>query len=410
MNVVLLHALARTRLSMARLGRHLERDGHRVIALDHRSTRATLPELATDVLGRLRAEGVPLDERTSFVGHSMGGLVFRALALVEPGLRVGPSVTLGTPHEGTRVAEALSRFAIARRIYGPAFATLDRARTELPPLPGPTLAIAGTTTSPFVPARWVLRALGETRPGDSTVLVDEALAEDAVAHLRIRAAHSFLPSHPEVRAAVSLFLASPLYFVEPRRTRPVVGLFVGGASRRMGSPKGRLPGLDGTPLLVRLAAVAETIGDVVLVGDASPYADLLPGVPRLADAATGVGPLGGLVTLSRHAGRRDAIALACDLPHVDEAAVRRLAEHRSLAPIVAMRAAPDAPFEPLFARYSPRARGSLECALADGVHGLQRVLGGAGAEALTPLDPGSLRDWDTPDDVAADGGTPPAPR
>ena len=44
-------------------------------------------------------------------------------------------------------------------------------------------------------------------------------------------------------------------------------------------------------------AAQKHLGDVVLVGDASPYAALAPSCPRLRDARSGIGPLGGLVAL-----------------------------------------------------------------------------------------------------------------
>ena len=74
---------------------------------------------------------------------------------------------------------------------------------------------------------------------------------------------------------------------------PSIAILVGGASARMGRPKGTIASPDGPTLLERLIAIAEPIGDVMLVGDARPYSAIAPSVPRIADAATSAGPLGG---------------------------------------------------------------------------------------------------------------------
>ena len=175
----------------------------------------------------------------------------------------------------------------------------------------------------------------------------------------------------------------------------------------MGLPKGRVLGPRGEPLLVGVASAASTIGEVALVGNATDYDDLLPGCVRLGDAATGVGPLGGLVALLRAAGSRQAIALACDLPDVRSDDVRALATHPSTAAIVAARRCEDAPFEPLFARYDPaRVLHAAEAQLAEESHSLQRLLRACEATWFIPR-PEAIGDWDDPADVARGGGRMP---
>ena len=99
----------------------------------------------------------------------------------------------------------------------------------------------------------------------------------------------------------------------PKSSERWLGLFVGGRSSRMGRPKGRLR-FRGRTLLEHAAQRAHEVGlQPVLVGDASPYADLLAGVPRLADDPSGVGPLGGLRALlrfTREHGQAQVIVLA----------------------------------------------------------------------------------------------------
>jgi molybdopterin-guanine dinucleotide biosynthesis protein A len=125
-------------------------------------------------------------------------------------------------------------------------------------------------------------------------------------------------------------------------------------------------------------------------------------LPVLPDEPPGVGPLGGLIALLRHAGTSPALAFACDMPFVSRALVERLLAAPSDAPIVAPRR--DARWEPLCARYEPARVLPLALARAASPHhALQALLDEAGAVALPllPHEAAELRDWDTPADVTA---------
>lgn len=184
-----------------------------------------------------------------------------------------------------------------------------------------------------------------------------------------------------------------------------LGIFVGGRSTRMGgSPKGRLPTSSGEPIVVRLVRVGREAGlDVVLVGDAAPYRELLPDVPALPDDPEGTGPLGGLSALVRSMPSGHAIAVACDMPFVTSAVLERLASHPSSATILAPRRSLDGPFEPLLARYAiGTVRPALDRALADGLRSFQSFFSRVDVEPLA-IDAeleAALVDWDSPDDVS----------
>lgn len=185
---------------------------------------------------------------------------------------------------------------------------------------------------------------------------------------------------------------------------PLAGIFVGGGSTRMGGrPKGLLAAPDtGEPLAVRLARLARGVGcEVVLVGRADAYREALPHLPVLEDAPGIDGPLAGLSALLAEAGERPALALACDLPFVTASLLQRLLDAPA-APIVAPRARPDAPWEPLLARYAPsEVAPVLEGALRDGIRSFQRLFARLAVQEL-PLATAELeqlRDWDEPSDV-----------
>jgi len=186
----------------------------------------------------------------------------------------------------------------------------------------------------------------------------------------------------------------------------LVGVFVGGASRRMGGkPKGLLPARDGRESLVtrilRLATEALETPEFVLVGSANAYREL--GLSAIEDDPTNVGPIGGLRTLleaARSRGLESVLALSCDLPDVTAALIGRLARHAPGAAAVAPRI--DGIWQPLFARYHVnRALAAVDVCLEAERHALKSVLARLDVEPL-PLEAGEaglLADWDEPADI-----------
>lgn len=190
---------------------------------------------------------------------------------------------------------------------------------------------------------------------------------------------------------------------------PLLAILVGGKSRRMGTPKGLLPvAPEGAPIIEAQVREAHRAGlDVVLVGDATPYAELLPGIPRVDDDPPGIGPLGGLRAALLHAsgrGHAAVICLACDMPRVSQRVLERIARPSDTnhAAVVAPRRDPGAPWEPMLARYEVhRVQRVLDAALADGVRSFQAFFARVDVATL-PVDAAleeALTDWDKPDDV-----------
>jgi molybdopterin-guanine dinucleotide biosynthesis protein A len=206
----------------------------------------------------------------------------------------------------------------------------------------------------------------------------------------------------------------------------LVGLFVGGSGSRMGgAAKGLLeapgvakglleaPGVakglleapgGALTLLERLLQQTQSAlpeARAVLVGDASAYARLELGLTALADEPEGVGPLGGLIALlayAERAGARHVLALACDLPYLEQTLIARLACESLDAD--ALVAAQQSLKNPLIARYRVEpALAAARLTLAAGRRSLQAVLDRLQPRvALLELgadEEASLDDWDT---------------
>ncbi|HSO38965.1 MAG TPA: NTP transferase domain-containing protein, partial [Labilithrix sp.] len=109
----------------------------------------------------------------------------------------------------------------------------------------------------------------------------------------------------------------------------LAGIFVGGASTRMGGrPKGLLRVSSGETLVERWKKLFDDLAiPCVLVGDGARDAYRDAGLEILADERAGdaLGPLGGLLALLGRAREGAVIAVACDMPFVSPELVRRLA-------------------------------------------------------------------------------------
>lgn len=99
-------------------------------------------------------------------------------------------------------------------------------------------------------------------------------------------------------------------------------VLVGGQSRRMGRDKALLPWNSGVlveDIAGKLSAVADS---VALVGDPARYAHL--NYPCIPDLRTGLGPLSGIEAALDSARAELNLILACDMPEVEAAHLRRL--------------------------------------------------------------------------------------
>jgi pimeloyl-ACP methyl ester carboxylesterase len=196
---VLLHGLWMRPLVMAPLARRLRRHGFIPHRFGYRSRHGTLAEHAAALdawLGERFTPGAPL----AFVGHSLGGVVLRALAARHPQwFEGGRVVMLGSPNRGSAGGEFIMQWREGRWWLGQAGRELaGEAPDRLPVPPCAVGIIAGTR------GRWCTRWLLEG-PNDGLVRVAETCLPGAEV-VTLPSGHMGLMVRPGVGEATAHFL------------------------------------------------------------------------------------------------------------------------------------------------------------------------------------------------------------
>ncbi len=197
--MVLIHGLWLSGAFLFFLARHLRACGFEVHTFSYASVRRDLRANAAALerfVARLGAS------RVHFVGHSLGGIVIRALFHYFPAQRPGRIVTLATPHRGSHVAARIARSRLGRRLLGASVRQLLTGDLHHWPLPARDIGvIAGTL--PIGAGRLFTR----TRvPNDGLLTIEEAALAGATDSILLRVAHTAMPFSRATAAQVCQFL------------------------------------------------------------------------------------------------------------------------------------------------------------------------------------------------------------
>jgi molybdopterin-guanine dinucleotide biosynthesis protein A len=185
---------------------------------------------------------------------------------------------------------------------------------------------------------------------------------------------------------------------------PVAGaVLVGGSSRRMGRQKALID-VDGSPMVVRVAAALSAAGcaPIRLIGTVQVGTATLPDDTAYAlveDRWPGEGPLGGVITALIDAGG-DVVVAACDLAGLDAATVRAIRDAPGADGVEAVVPTTDR-LEPALARWNHRALDQLTAIFASGERALHTALGLLDIVEVA-VDPAAMRNVNTPGDLGDD--------
>lgn len=198
--VVLVHGLWLSGWSLLLLRRHLRRCGFSAThTFSYPSVGRDLLENGTALNGYLLTLSAPT---VHLVGHSLGGVVIRALFQQHPQQRPGRIVTLGSPHRGSQPANVLARSALGRRITGRSVAQLVEGAPEQWPLPPRDFGVIAGSMSLGL-GRLVTHL---PKPNDGVVALTETLLPGATDHIILHVSHYALVLSWRVADQVCHFL------------------------------------------------------------------------------------------------------------------------------------------------------------------------------------------------------------
>jgi molybdopterin-guanine dinucleotide biosynthesis protein A len=184
---------------------------------------------------------------------------------------------------------------------------------------------------------------------------------------------------------------------------PVYGLVLsGGKSRRMGRDKALLE-RDGRSQLAYIADLLDEYVERVLVSTRADQQDD-PERARfelVVDRYDDLGPLAGIVSaMDTHPGA-DWLVVACDLPNISGDTLAHLLANRSDdKPFTAYISSHDGLPEPLCALWRAGTGDIIRGFIDEGVHCPRKILIRSDTHLLEQLDPRSLDNVNTPDDLA----------
>jgi uncharacterized alpha/beta hydrolase family protein len=117
--VILLHGINKSGSCLNSLENFIKINGFSVLNITYPSTKYPIEELV-DILHKLINSEFYNYKTISFVGFSMGGLVIRAYLNKYKLLKLGKVVMVGTPNNGSEVADFFKDNKLYKKLFGPA--------------------------------------------------------------------------------------------------------------------------------------------------------------------------------------------------------------------------------------------------------------------------------------------------
>ena len=184
---------------------------------------------------------------------------------------------------------------------------------------------------------------------------------------------------------------------------PVYGLVLsGGKSKRMGQDKALLE-RDGQSQLAFMMSLLEPLVERVFVSTRAEQKDESERrqFAQIVDQYDDMGPLAGILSALDAYPDVDWLVVACDLPNIGVETIRHLLASRSSDhPFTAYVSSHDGLPEPLCAIYRSGSADTIRAFSDDSINCPRKILIRSDTHLIEQLDPASLNNINTPDDLA----------
>jgi len=192
---------------MRKFENYLQTQGYITRNVDYPSSRYPIERLAEIIAEEVEdASESNAEGRLHLAGHSMGGLVIRAMLKNYRPSNLGRVVMIGTPNNGSQVADFLKKVPLYKSAYGPAGQQLVTDQSTFAHIFGPVDfelgIIAGTRTIDPVSSL----IIGHRNANDGKVTVESTRLIGTADHIAIVANHTFIPSSKIMWAQALSFL------------------------------------------------------------------------------------------------------------------------------------------------------------------------------------------------------------
>ncbi len=200
MDMVLIHGMGRTPLSMLRLRRQLRRAGHHPLLFGYSPTFETLQGATTRLVKLIERR---VDARHyALVGHSLGTVIIRAALERLQNRTPTACFFLAPPMHACRAARYFSRFRLYRLLVGEMGQLLadETFMLRLPMPPGPTRIYAGVGGPR---ASWLPFGM---EANDGILSVSEATGRHQAMAVEVPSLHTFIMNSKRVCADMTRFI------------------------------------------------------------------------------------------------------------------------------------------------------------------------------------------------------------
>lgn len=202
--VVVLHGLGRSSMSMWLLANRLTQAGFAVHNLDYPSTEETIDQLVEMLDGEVKKCCLSSEEPLHFVTHSLGGILVRAYIARKRPPNLGRVVMLSPPNQGSQLVDELRDNPLFQWATGPAGQELGTDPSNLPNRLGPADFEVGIITgsqslNPLT--SWLV-----TGVDDGKVSVESAQLKGMADFLVVPNTHTFIMNSSQVAQEVVHFL------------------------------------------------------------------------------------------------------------------------------------------------------------------------------------------------------------